>query len=62
MADNVNRQTIRTILTIFMYGGVGVFLLPYIIDRAAIATTLMLLGAIIAVVCGMLRCYFTEGD
>jgi hypothetical protein len=62
MLTNVHRQTARTLLTVLMYGGVGVFLLPYIVDRASIATTLMLLGAIVAVVCGLLRCYFTEGD
>ena len=62
MAETVHRQTARTLLTILMYGGVAVFLLPYIVNRASIATTLMLVGAIVAVVCGMLRCYFTEGD
>ncbi|MBS1798516.1 MAG: hypothetical protein JSS95_01685 [Acidobacteria bacterium] len=58
----MHRQTARALLTILMYGGVVVFLLPYFVGRASIATTLMLVGAIIAVVCGMLRCYFTEGD
>jgi hypothetical protein len=45
-----------------MYGGVGIFLLPYVIERAALAPILMLLGALIAVVCGLARCYFTEED
>lgn len=45
-----------------MYGGVAIFLIPYIIERAKLAPTLMLLGAVIAVVCGMLRCYFTENE
>jgi hypothetical protein len=58
----VNRKTARVLLTILMYGGVAVFLLPYIIERARLASTLMLLGAITAVVCGMLRCYFTESN
>ncbi|MBS1820877.1 MAG: hypothetical protein JST61_02690 [Acidobacteria bacterium] len=62
MAQPVHRQTARTLLTILMYSGVAVFLLPYIVNRASVATTFMLVGAIIAVVCGMLRCYFTEGD
>jgi hypothetical protein len=59
---NVHKQTARALLTILMYGGVAIFLLPYVVNKASIATTLMLVGAIIAVVCGMLRCYFTEGD
>ena len=45
-----------------MYGGVAIFLLPYVIEKAATAPVLMLLGAIIAVVCGLLRCYFTESE
>jgi hypothetical protein len=49
------------VLTILMYAGVGLFLLPYFTGKASTAPLLMLLGAIIAVVCGLLRCYFTEG-
>ena len=40
----------------------AIFLLPYVIEKAATAPVLMLLGAIIAVVCGLLRCYFTESE
>lgn len=58
----MNRQTARILLTILMYSGVGIFLLPYFIERAAMAPILMLGGAIIAVVCGLLRCYFTESE
>jgi len=58
----MDRRMARTLLTILMYGGVAVFLLPYFIERAGMALTLMLGGAIIAVVCGLLRCYFTEGE
>jgi hypothetical protein len=50
------------LLTILMYAGVCIFLLPYFIGKAASAPLLMLLGAIIAVVCGLFRCYFTEND
>jgi len=60
--DAVDRRTIRTLLTILMYAGVCLFLLPYFTGKAATATFFMLLGAIIAVVCGLLRCYLTEGD
>lgn len=56
----MNRATVKTILTILMYGGVALFLLPYAIERAKMAPILMLLGGGIAVVCGLLRCYLTE--
>jgi hypothetical protein len=52
----------RTLLTILMYAGVGIFLLPYAIGKASTAPLLMLLGGIIAVVCGLLRCYLTEEE
>jgi ABC-type transport system involved in cytochrome c biogenesis permease component len=58
----VNRKTARTLLTILMYAGVGIFLLPYAVGKASTAPLLMLLGAIISVVCGLLRCYLTEDD
>jgi uncharacterized membrane protein YjjP (DUF1212 family) len=58
----VNKQTVRTLLTILMYAGVGIFLLPYFTGKASTAPILMLLGTIIAVVCGLLRCYWMEGD
>ena len=57
----MHKQTARMVLTILMYAGVGLFLLPYFTGKASTAPLLMLLGAIIAVVCGLLRCYFTEG-
>lgn len=50
------------VLTILMYAGVCLFLVPYFTGKAATATLFMLLGAIIAVVCGLLRCYLTEGE
>ena len=58
----MNKQTVRILLTIMMYAGVGIFLLPYFIGKASTAPMLMLLGTIIAVVCGLLRCYWMEGD
>jgi hypothetical protein len=45
-----------------MYAGVGVFLLPYAVGKASSAPLLMLLGAGMSVVCGLLRCYLTEGE
>jgi hypothetical protein len=59
-AIRVNRKTAKTVLTILMYGGVLIFLLPYIIERAKFAPLLMLLGGGMAVVCGLMRCYLTD--
>ncbi|WP_260704014.1 hypothetical protein [Edaphobacter flagellatus] len=50
------------LLTVLMYAGVALFLLPYIIEKASLAPILMLVGALMAVACGLLRCYFTEGE
>lgn len=58
----MNRSTARTLLTIMMYAGVGIFLLPYAVGKASTAPLLMLLGGTISVVCGLLRCYLTEED
>jgi hypothetical protein len=60
----MTRRTWRTVLTILMYSGVVVFLLPYF--RGKIMTSsgiwFMIIGAAMAVVCGLMRCYLTEGD
>jgi hypothetical protein len=59
---DVNRKTVRTLLTIMMYAGVGIFLLPYAVGKVSTAPLLMLSGGIICVVCGLLRCYLTEDE
>jgi hypothetical protein len=56
----VDRRTARTTLTILMYGGVLVFLLPYMMHNTRHGPMLMLGGAIVAVACGLLRCCFSE--
>lgn len=60
----MTRKTWRVVLTILMYAGVVVFLLPYF--RGKIMTSsgiwFMIVGVGMAVVCGLLRCYLTEGD
>lgn len=58
----MHRSTARTLLTILMYAGVGIFLLPYAVGKASTAPLLMLLGGVISVVCGLLRCYLTENE
>jgi ABC-type transport system involved in cytochrome c biogenesis permease component len=49
-------------MTILMYAGVGVFLLPYAVGKTSRAPLLMLIGALMAVICGLLRCYLTEDE
>ena len=58
----MHRSTVRAVLTILMYAGVGIFLLPYVFGKASTAPMLMLLGGSISVVCGLLRCYLTENE
>ena len=55
-------QFVRVLLTILMYAGVVVFLFPYVTGRITPGILFMILGAGLTVVCGLLRCYLTEGD
>jgi hypothetical protein len=45
-----------------MYAGVAIFLFPYLTGRITAGILFMIIGAAIAVSCGLLRCYLTEGD
>jgi hypothetical protein len=58
----VTKGILRIVLTILMYAGVGVFLYPYFTGRIMSGILFMILGAGCTVVCGLLRCYLTEGD
>ena len=60
--ENVTRSITRIVLTILMYAGVVVFLFPYFAGRITTGVLFMIIGAGFAVVCGLLRCYLTEGD
>jgi hypothetical protein len=62
MAQSGARQVLRVLLTILMYAGVVVFLVPYVTGRLSAGIVYMIGGAGCAVVCGLLRCYLTEGD
>lgn len=53
-------ETMRTVLTILMYAGVGLFLLPYATGKTSTAPLLMVVGLMLSVVCGLLRCYLTR--
>jgi hypothetical protein len=45
-----------------MYAGVAIFLIPYFRGKLLHGIWFMIIGAGMAVVCGLLRCYLTEGD
>jgi hypothetical protein len=56
------RSALRIVLTIAMYAGVAIFLFPYLTGRITAGILFMIIGAGLAVGCGLLRCYLTEGD
>ena len=56
------KKIMRIVLTILMYAGVLVFLIPYIRGSITESIIFLIVGAGFAVVCGLLRCYLTEGD
>jgi hypothetical protein len=58
----MSKRGLRLVFTILMYTGVAVFLIPYARGRMYTGLIFLIAGIGIAVVAGMLRCYFTEGD
>jgi len=56
------RSALRVVLTILMYAGIAIFLFPYFTGRITTGILFMIIGSGIAVTCGLLRCYLTEGD
>jgi membrane protein CcdC involved in cytochrome C biogenesis len=56
------RKILRIVLTILMYTGVFIFLVPYFRGTITTSVLFLIFGAGLAVVCGLLRCYLTEGD
>ncbi|HZY72983.1 MAG TPA: hypothetical protein VFE22_07755 [Edaphobacter sp.] len=58
----MTKKTWRWVLNILMYAGVAIFLIPYFRGKLLHGIWFMIIGAGMAVVCGLLRCYLTEGD
>jgi hypothetical protein len=58
----MSRRTLRVLLTILMYAGVGVFLYPYFSGHLYSEILILILGAAITVSCGLCRCFLTPGD
>lgn len=58
----MSRCTLRYLFTILLYAGVAIVLVPYISGDTSWALTFLLGGIGLALVCGFVRCYLTEGD
>ena len=58
----MHKPTLCTILNIFMYCGVALFLFPYVSGHLSSGTLFLILGASLAVVSGFSRAFLTEGD
>ena len=58
----MSRSQVRLLLTILMYAGVVVFLYPYIWGTLSTGMLLLIGGASLTVVCGLLRAFCTDGD
>lgn len=58
----MSRCTLRYLLTVLLYAGVAIFLWPYFTGRIATGILFLIGGAALIVVCGIFRCYLTEGD
>jgi hypothetical protein len=58
----MTKPVLRILLTILMYTGVGIFLFPYITGEMHRGIPFLIGGALLTVVCGLLRCFLTEGE
>jgi hypothetical protein len=48
---------IRSLVTVFMFAGVALFLLPWFKESKSGASILLLTGGVLTVTCGFVRCY-----
>jgi hypothetical protein len=58
----MSRCTLRYIFTVLLYFGVAIFLYPYFTGRLSSGIFFLVGGLGLAVLCGILRCCYTEGD
>ena len=58
----MSRSSVRLLLTILMYAGVLVFLYPYVLGTLSSGMLLLIGGATLTVVCGLLRGLCVDGD
>jgi len=52
-----DRICIRSLVTVFMFAGVALFLLPWFKESKSGAFLFLTTGALITVSCGFVRCY-----
>ena len=58
----MSRCTLRYLVTVLLYAGVAIFLIPYFTGHITTGALFLVGGICLAVVCGILRCYLMEGD
>lgn len=58
----MSRCTLRNIFTVLLYAGVGIFLFPYLTGHFSNAIPYLVAGIGLSVLCGVVRCFYTEGD
>jgi hypothetical protein len=58
----MSRCTLRYLLTVLLYAGVGIFLIPYFTGHLTAGILFLIGGACLTIVSGILRCYLIEGD
>ena len=58
----MHKPTLCTLLNISMYCGVGLILFPYLSGHLSSGALFLILGASLAVLSGLSRAFFTEGD
>ena len=58
----MSRCTLRYLLTVLLYAGVAIFLVPYFTGHIVTGVLFLIGGATLTIVCGILRCYLIEGD
>lgn len=58
----LTKPVLRILLTILMYAGACIFLFPYVAGDMRRGIPFLIGGALMTVVCGLLRCFLTEGE
>jgi len=58
----MSRCTLRYLLTVLVYAGVAIFLVPYLTGHISTGMLFLIGGASLTVVCGILRSCLVEGD
>ena len=56
------KSVLRIVTTILMFAGVVIFLYPYFEGRVRGHAHVMIIGAALAIGCGLLRCSLIEDD